>query len=400
MEEREQATERCKAVLDRIQHLSLSKITSSCKATLLRLVNSELNFLSRLPFSTSESNISSSFSCNIGYFEAIVHILQQPYIMGVSRVCKQLPLSSTSSHWEKNDSQCEAVHIDIVCSLHNKPTWFIVSDRNPKYVTWDSAGKNKGLKMRIEQILRAAQQSLALKPVSFVLFFANGLDVSIRQKLITNFGFREFSLEFSTFEFVFSDVLKGEWVNVLGKSYQGACALIMDVDQCGKPCQSIDHVADLSSDGFQFSESPETYKESGLVFSFCGLIKKMNEWPLAVNDSQFCRSKDHIGYDDVVNFDTTSLIAIISGISNGGAEKLLARSENELKQRFKNNTEFVISQALSEIKIPIHDELSSALYEKKGIACETVHSEFMELVSMFGGPNEQMRANTLVKLLK
>ncbi|KAL2926002.1 60S ribosomal protein L11 [Bienertia sinuspersici] len=94
----------------------------------------------------------------------------------------------------------------------------------------------------------------------------------------------------------------------------------MDVDQCGKLCQSIDHVAELSSDGFQVSESPETYKELG--------------------------SKDQIGYDDVVNFDTTSLIAIISGISNGGAEKLLARSENELKQHFKNNTKFVISQEI------------------------------------------------------
>ncbi|KNA07281.1 hypothetical protein SOVF_173360 [Spinacia oleracea] len=395
MEEREWATRRCEEALDRIQGLPLSNITASCKATLLRLVNSELNFLSRLSLSTSKS--SSPFSCNVGYFEAIVHILQQPYIVGVSRVCKPIPLSPTTSHGGKTDSPCEAVHIDIVCSLHNSPTWFIVSDRNPKYITWDSSGRDKGLKTRIEQIVRAAQFSLALKPVSIVLFFANGLDAAICERLMTNFGFREFDLEFSHFEFVFSDALEGEWVNVLGKSYQRACSLIMDVDPCAKPCQRIEYVEEVSSSGVQLAE---TNYELGLGSSFCCLIEMMKEWPLDVKSLESCKREDLSGENDVVNFDTTALVAIISGISNGGSEKLLAKSENELRQRFKSNTEFVIFQAQSEIENAIHDELKLLLCGKKGIACKTVHSEFTELFSMFGGPYEQMRANQLIKRLK
>lgn len=398
MEEREEASRRCSSLLNRIQSLPLSKITPSCKATLLRLTNSELNFLSRLTHSTS--NPSSSFSCNVGYFEAIVHILEQPYIRGVSRVCKSIPLSSTTSHIEeKTDSQFEAVHIDIVCSLHNNPTWFIVSDRNPKYITWDSSGRNKGLKMRIEQIVHAAQLPLALKPVSIVLFFANGLDVTVREKLMANSDFRIYNMEFPHFEFAFSGALESEWINVLGKSYQGACTLIMYVDQCAKPCQSIDDVTELCSYNVH-KEFRETCYESRLSSPFRCLIMKMKEWPLDNKDLRSCRREELLRDNDVVNFDTTALIAIISGISNGSAEKLLARSDNELRQRFKNNTEFVISQALSEIESPIHEELNSALSGKMGIACKSVHSEFMELVSMFAGPNEQMRANYLVELLK
>lgn len=45
-------------------------------------------------------------------------------------------------------------------------------------------------------------------------------------------------------------------------------------------------------------------------------------------------------------------------------------------------------------------EVSRVLSGKRGIACESVHSEFKELVLMCGGPNEQIRADQLVKRLK
>jgi hypothetical protein len=51
-----------------------------------------------------------------------------------------------------------------------------------------------------------------------------------------------------------------------------------------------------------------------------------------------------LGEGDLINFDTTALIALVSGISNGGTEKLLATPESELRQRFKGNFEFVIGQ--------------------------------------------------------
>lgn len=54
---------------------------------------------------------------------------------------------------------------------------------------------------------------------------------------------------------------------------------------------------------------------------------------------------------------------------------------------------------MSEIKDPIHVELGSVISGKRGIICETVHSEFKELVLMCGGPNERCRADRLLKCL-
>lgn len=56
-------------------------------------------------------------------------------------------------------------------------------------------------------------------------------------------------------------------------------------------------------------------------------------------------------------------------------------------------------QALSEIQTPIDKELGGVIAGKKGIICESVLSEFKELVSMCGGPNEKLRADELLKCL-
>ncbi|KAK9697085.1 hypothetical protein RND81_08G014100 [Saponaria officinalis] len=384
---------RCEAVVERIHGLPHSKITQSCKSTLLRLLHSELLFLSRLSLSPHP------FSCNIGYIEAIVHLLQQPYITKVSCVCKSISLSSAASNGERSGLQSEAVHIDIVCSLNNSPAWFVVSDRNPKYITWDSAGRNKGFKTRIEHIVHAARSSQAMKPAFIVLFFANGLDITVIQKLKREFGFNELKFEFSCFDFAFCETLDDEWTNVLAKSYQGACTLVLDIDQCHKPRQSMDYLVNLVSTDSR-KDISEMCNMVGSGFSFQSLILKMKEWPFDVKNAEFERKEELLKDDDVVNFDTTALIALISGISNGGAAKLLGTPENKLRQRFKSNTEFVISQAKSEVESPIHDELHCVISAKKGIVCKTVHSEFMDIVSMCGGHNEKMRANQLMKLLK
>lgn len=56
-------------------------------------------------------------------------------------------------------------------------------------------------------------------------------------------------------------------------------------------------------------------------------------------------------------------------------------------------------QALSEIQTSIDKELGGVIAGKKGIICESVLSEFKELVSMCGGPNEKLRADELLKCL-
>ncbi|RVW69968.1 hypothetical protein CK203_052704 [Vitis vinifera] len=344
MELIEEAKKRCTRVMERVERLDTSKITASCKGTLLKLASSELNFLS-----STHLHQSLPLSVNIGHLEAVVHILEQPFITGVSRVCKPFPLSPTIGNGEKSDcGAAKGVYVDIVCTLNRDPVWFIVSDRNPKYVSWDECSGNKGLRTRIQQVLDAARSSLTLKPSSVIL---SSLMV------LTNVFVRSFKVD-----------------------HVSPSVLVYDVKD--SPPDAVG------------TQIPEKHIDISLGASFSSLISGMKFCCLHAEGVETL-----LGQDDLINFDTTALIAVVSGISNGGTEKLLAAPETEMRLRFKGNYKFVIAQVLSEIQNPIHVELSGLTSGKRGIICETVHSEFKELVSMCGGPNEKLRADQLLKCL-
>ncbi|WP_285167000.1 DUF1308 domain-containing protein, partial [Mycobacterium tuberculosis] len=71
----------------------------------------------------------------------------------------------------------------------------------------------------------------------------------------------------------------------------------------------------------------------------------------------------------------------------------------ELRAKFKCNYEFVVTQVMSELEQPILKELRGVIAGRKGIICESVCTEFKELVLMCGGPNEKSRADLLIKHL-
>uniref|UniRef100_A0A2P2IME0 Uncharacterized protein LOC107644642 n=1 Tax=Rhizophora mucronata TaxID=61149 RepID=A0A2P2IME0_RHIMU len=133
--------------------------------------------------------------------------------------------------------------------------------------------------------------------------------------------------------------------------------------------------------------------------TFFSLKLGIKLWPVHVQKMDFPEPRIMAAEDDLVNFDTTALVAIVSGISNGCSEKLLATPEIELKKWFKGNLEFVVAQAISEMQNPILAELAVAISGKRGIICQSVLSEFKELVSMCGGPNEKIRAEEILKHL-
>ncbi|KAL5545253.1 hypothetical protein UlMin_009037 [Ulmus minor] len=389
------AKKRCRSVTQRIQKLPVSsnKITASSQRSLLKLVHSELTFLSRC------SSLSNPPSVNIGHIEAVVHILQQPFITSVSCVYKPIPLLSTAKSAEKSSSSSKGVHVDIVCTLNRKPIWIIVSDRNPKYITWEKSHKNKGLKLRIEQVLVAAQSSVALKPSSVILFFSYGLDRLLYEKLRDEFGAAELGLEFSIFDFDFGEDLEGDWINVQARTYREACILEIKVNECGDAVSSSEcGVKNLclpaASQGLTENDT-----EKNVSDSFSSLISRMKLCSLEMRNSDTSNARNPLGEGDFINFDTTALIALISGISNGATEKILATPEVELRQRFKSNYEFVIGQVMSEIQNPIHVELGSVISGKTGIICQSVWSEFKELVLMCGGPNEKFHADQLLRHL-
>ncbi|PON57748.1 hypothetical protein PanWU01x14_171100 [Parasponia andersonii] len=392
-EQLEIAKKRCIGVIERVSKLpysSNSKINVSCQRTLLKLASSELNFLSR------STHLLTLPSVNIGHIEAVVHILQQPFITGVSRVCKPLPFSSTTGSGPKCTSfAAKGVHVDVVCTLNRNPVWIIVSDRNPNYISWNESRKSKGLKSRIEQVLAAAATScVALKPSSIILFFSNGLNSVIYEKLRVEFGAAESGLEFSVFDFDFSEDLEG-WVSLLARTYREASVLEIKVNETKCAVSNSDEFLEAAWQGF----AKDDYMGHKMDNSFLSLISRMMLCSLDVENDGSTTPRNPLGECDSINFDTTALIALVSGISNGASEKLLATPEAELRQRFKGNYDFVLGQVMSEIQNPIHVELGSVISAKRGIICQSVCSEFKELVSMCGGPNEKRRADQLLGCL-
>ncbi|XP_022743856.1 uncharacterized protein LOC111294730 [Durio zibethinus] len=208
------------------------------------------------------------------------------------------------------------------------------------------------------------------------------------------FGVSKLALELSDSYFDFIEEIDGEWVNVISWSYKEACLLEIKVHCVVNDVMSSEHG---TKDLFAYVFTPEhqggnVNLKLGLGHYFSALLSQMKK-------VESTKAVDFSGENDFINFDTTALIAVVSGISNGCAEELLNKPQVELQNRFKGNCEFVIAQAMSEILNPIHVDLRAAVSGKRGIICESVLSEFKELILMCGGANEKHRADHLLKCL-
>lgn len=177
---------------------------------------------------------------------------------------------------------------------------------------------------RIRQLLHAARGDRTLGPSSILLFFSNGLPEFLRQKLRDDFGALESELEFSVFDFRFCEESEDGWVNVVGRSFAEACLFEIKVDHDENTLPDSSHVLEGS-----VLDVPQLGDPVGhLGDSFCLLLSLM---------------KTDTG-QELVNFDTTALVAVVSGITNGHAKDLLATPWIELQQRFEGNTKFITAQ--------------------------------------------------------
>ncbi|KAI4319260.1 hypothetical protein MLD38_032883 [Melastoma candidum] len=385
----EGAMKRCALLIEMINSLSSDSILPSCKRTLLRLANAELTFLHRR---ASDANLDGSpLSMNIGHLEAVLHVLDWPFVSAVSRVCKPIPFVLVTTKAKGDLSNQTNVHVDVVCSLRGRPAWIVVSDRNPIYVLWDGSERHKGLKQRIEEVLAAARLSRMLRPASVVLFFSRGITESILEKISNDFGASKVGLEMNLplLQFDFKEELQGEWINILARNYGSPVALEIKLDQSHEgSAQSV-----CSPNGATMDFSVKTTATNPAA-SFDGLVAGFKAPPNSKDEAIV-----NMSGGDIVNFDTTALIAMVSGISNGDARRLLTAAPIDLRQRFKGNVDFVIGQANSEVCRPILAELGSFIYGKKGMICRSVLSEFKELIHMCGGPKEKQRAELLLQKL-
>ncbi|KAK6916259.1 LOW QUALITY PROTEIN: hypothetical protein RJ641_019120 [Dillenia turbinata] len=178
----------------------------------------------------------------------------------------------------------------------------------------------------------------------------------------------------------------------------GACGVgseisLLGYDFFGGVDSSLSDVARLENgvrdDSHLDTVKQELLERSDEGTSFLSLASEMKSCSLDVEDVEVDKPEDLQA--DLINFDTTALIALVLGISNCGTEKLFATPEIELRQRFKSNYEFVIAQVMSEIQNQCIQ--NCIVLFLRSIICASVLSEFKELVSMRGGPNEKLRAD-------
>ncbi|URE00292.1 hypothetical protein MUK42_20391 [Musa troglodytarum] len=345
-----EAESRCLAVRRRLLR---SGLPPSSYTSLLRLLDAELRSLSRL----ASSSLSLPLSSNVGYLESIARLLLHPSVRCVSRVSRPVPAAAKD----------HPIHVDLVCTLHRRPAWFVVSDRNPVYLSWLGP---KGLRARVERVIAAARSAGSLKPASVLFVFSRGIRDHVSDNLVDEFGAMEVGL-LNDEEDVFEELEDG-WIGVRWSrsSNSRVFEIKIALDDGRDACRSLEVVDEREEVG-------------GLDDGFGSLVSRID-----------------VDSADVVNFDTTALIAMVSGISNGGCERLMKTPEAEMRARFKSNYEFVMAQVTSELEHPILAELSVTIAGKKGIICECVLSEFQELVSMCGGPNERLRADQLIKHLQ
>lgn len=282
-------------------------------------------------------------SVNIGHLEAVLYILQQPFINGVSRVCKPVPQAPAIKGVERIESVSKSTHVDIVCSVKGNPIWIIVSDRNPKYVSWKGCTRTKGLRSRMEQVLAAARSSVALRPSLIILFFSKGVDGRVLEEIEHHFGASKFKLVNPDFDF--TEEQDGEWINIVTRSYRESVTLEIKVDHLDRPDPVSDYGLRSSVLGSEATEVSEEKSSLEPHVAFNALVSTMRP-PVEVNEMEIAKPGDFLGGENLINLDTTALIALVSEISNGGAEKILSKSENELRLRFKGNMDFVIGQVI------------------------------------------------------
>ncbi|XP_052134051.1 uncharacterized protein LOC127752688 [Oryza glaberrima] len=350
------ARARCRELHDRVA-ASPSLQRHPALRSLLRLVAAEQRFLD-----SSRPDQGAPLSTNLPHLAAL-HLLlaAHPAVRCPSRLA---PLPG----------------VDFACAFRSRAAWVLLSARNPSRLAWAAAAPD-GIRARVAAALGAARGAPpATRPEKLLLVFARGVGADPARGLAEEFGAVEIDLLVDFVGEADHDSEEEEgWVSVSfhpNEDMRSFRAFEIDVVECGDEMLS----SPLPPPPPPLPEME--VKEGSLGGEFSVFVGKMN-----------------MGSREMVNLDTTALVAIVSGISNGGVGKLMSIPEAETRARFKCNYKFVMDQAHSELQSPILVELGNAVDGKKCIICETVNSEFKEIVTMCGGPEEQTRSSQLLKRL-
>ncbi|CAM6088970.1 unnamed protein product [Calypogeia fissa] len=387
-------------------------------ARLQKLVRAELSFLTRLvalPLPSDASSCPALRSSNLDHLVNVFRVLQHPLVDGVSAVMQNLAVGGA-----------DTAHLDISCIIDGKPVWLILSSRNPRYIRWADTGKQiKGLKARLLVLLQAASADVVRQPQSIFLCFAGRVLEEVDRGLRGDFGAAYMPSSTSTGacrhhsksglhpdffsnllrEYEFSEVEGGEWLEVEVKE---------DVSRWNQAWETYEvHIQNskglkaeepaLDVNGSVESEGDCTVGKDNEVCSSALLpivgVDQQTSLERSVQISPV-QVQEQLGADrnqKLVNLDTTALVALVSEVSNGGAEHLLALPQADLEKRFPSMSAFIREQALSELENPLVPEIEVALTCRQPVVSKYVYDEFCSIVALVGGPKENERASVLLQ---
>ncbi|KAL6883488.1 hypothetical protein ACP4OV_010902 [Aristida adscensionis] len=328
--------------------------------SLLRLVAAELRFLDSLR--PAAPGAPAPLSSNLPHLAALHLLLAHPAVRSPSRLA---PLPG----------------VDFACAFRGRPAWALVSAGNPARLAWApprAGAAAGGPRARVDAVLSAARGAPpATQPEKLLLVFARGVGADVARGLAEGFGAVETDLLLD-FVGVSEDAEEEGWVGVsFNPSEELRSFRAFEIDVVEGAAGVIPMPPEIV-----VAEGSDEELPLDLEAGFGSFVGKMN-----------------VESRELVNLDTTAMVALVSGISNGGVGKLMAVPEEETRARFKCNYKFVMDQAQSELQSPILVELEKAVDGKQCIICQTVKSEFKEIVSMCGGPEEKARARMLLKRL-
>jgi hypothetical protein len=298
-DELELALARCRALHER---LAASPDLSRHPAlrSLLRLVAAELRFLSSLhPVPPGPAPLSS----NLPHLAALHLLLDHPAVRSPSRLS---PLPG----------------VDFACAFRGCPAWALVYASNPARLAWAPCG---GLRARVTTVLDAARGAPpATRPEKLLLFFSRGVGADIARGLAEGFGAVETDL---LVEFIGESEGEEEdgWVRVgFHPSEEMKSFRTFEIDVVEGNGEMVPPPAAVMTEGRGVDEVPLTLEDG-----FGAFLGKMSTESM-----------------ELVNLDTTALVAAVSGISNGGVGKLMTVPEAETRARFKCNYKFVMDQVV------------------------------------------------------
>lgn len=266
----------------------------------------------------------------------------------------------------------DTAHVDIACTIDCKPVWLIVSSRNPRYIRWSDTGKHlKGFKTRLLLLLRAVCADVVRQPESIFLCFAGRVPEEVDSGLknefgaihvpsssgacrhSNKFGLRPDQSNNSLPGCEVSEVEGGDWLEVEVKkdasfrwnraweTYEigvqnwkgpntGECVLNVN--------KTVDNKG-----GCIVGTEDEVCCSSSLSQSVSDQQTSLGRSVQLAPDQAHERPAADDGHK-LLNLDTTALVALVSEVTNGGADYLLALPQADLDKRFPSMSAFIREQ--------------------------------------------------------